>query len=183
MEEEALLSALRDLTEAIQKLLSGARAAVTESVDEFVEKKITKLFGLASVYQKVLERLEVQTKEELERKLQKFFRFSEVQAAYDDWQDLENEWDMLLTDVDTHLCKSRPQSAIVAQTVPTDHPLVDAHTGETTVLTDVLVGQARGGAPHGSASVASCSTSKPGSKSAVSREIRSVVLVLLRHFA
>lgn len=182
-EKEVVLLTIRELVEKEESLLTYARDAVSGSVKTFVDEKIGKLFGLASVYKQAFERLQVQNKNEMDRKIRMCFRLPEIRESCDDWHELEHEWDTLLQDVDRGLDDLASQPLTQGQNIPMDLPLIDARTGENVSLQNFI----KSGTNKSKQSDAESSAVDPPSASpSTSREgaqVPTLVLVLLRHFA
>lgn len=133
--------ALRQLTETIEDLLNYGRTTVQDSrgsVEEFVDSKIGKLFGFASAYQKCLTRLGVKSKQEFENILHKHARNSTVRELSTELLDLEQEWDIFLSDVDKILADDCSDTVQLGQTGPVHDSLVDVRTNESTSLESYL---------------------------------------------
>ncbi|KAK7487088.1 hypothetical protein BaRGS_00021583 [Batillaria attramentaria] len=115
-DKESVLLALKDITETEESLLSYAKDAVKESAEHFVSEKIGKLFHLTSVYKRVFE------------------RHPEIREAFDDWHEVEHEWDTFLKDVDAGLDDLGSPPLTKGQVVPVDLALIDARSGESNSL-------------------------------------------------
>lgn len=185
LEKADVLLSIRDISQSEESLLAFAKGAIKDSVENFVDHKIGKMFGVAAVYKQAFERLQIWTKDEMDRKIRSHFRHPGVREAYDDWHESEQEWDKLLKDVDLHLDGQRSQPLTQGQMAPLDIPLVDARSGETTSLQDLLNPDTLVDEDPQSFRAGE-NTSSPNSSAAAPeklRELSTFVLVLLRHFA
>lgn len=108
------------------------------SVEEFVDSKIGKLFGFVTAYQKCLTRLEVKTKHEFEKILHTHARNREVRELSTELLDLEQEWDIFLSDVDKILASDCSDTVQLGQTGPIYDNLIDVRTEQNTCLENYL---------------------------------------------
>lgn len=153
MDIEGMAAAVHQLVETLEDLLRYGKHVAEESVNEFVNDKIGKLFGMATAYEKCLQRVGAKTKDEMERKFHRHSRNAHLREACTELLDVEQEWDSFLKDVDKSLEEDSADIVSLDETGPIDVPLVDARSSNETSLRNFL---------HGG---------------------QSLVLILLRHFA
>lgn len=130
--------ALKQLTETIEDLLNYGRDAIKGSVEEFVDDKIGKMFGFAAAYQKCLTRLDVKTKADLEKILHTHAKNREIRELSTELLDLEQEWDILLSDIDKVLTDDCTDTVKLGQTGPVHDNLIDVRTNQSTSLSEFL---------------------------------------------
>lgn len=133
--------ALKQLTGTIEDLLNYGRTTLQDSsgfVEEFVDSKIGKLFGFVTAYQKCLTRLKVKTKHEFEKILHTHARNREVRELSTELLDLEQEWDIFLSDVDKILASDCSDTVQLGQTGPIHDNLIDVRTDQNTCLENYL---------------------------------------------
>ncbi|KAL4238421.1 hypothetical protein ACF0H5_003129 [Mactra antiquata] len=150
---EDITAAVSQLVETLEDLLKYGRQAVQESVNDFVNDKIGKMFGMSVAYEKCFSRMKVSTKKDMERAMRQHSKNVKLREASTELLDVEQEWDTFMKDIDKNLEGDSNESLNIGETGPVDNTLIDARTGTETSLKSV--------APHD----------------------KNIVLILLRHFA
>lgn len=150
---EGMAKAVCQLANTLEDLLQYGRQAAQESISEFVNSKIGKLFGMAAAYEKCFESIGASTKDEMEEKIHKYARNVKLREASTELLDVEQEWDSFLKEVDKSLEGDVGDTVQLNETGPINYLVQDARTSQQTSLKDLLV------------------------------EGQSFVLILLRHFA
>lgn len=137
---QQLVKSLTELKDCEESLLSYSRNVVRDDggLDEFIESKVGKLFGLAVTYRKVLERHEVKTKQEFEKLLQRNFRHTEIQDLVDEVHTLEKDWDLFLQGIDKNLDVDTGHVGKLEEDGPLDVEVVNAKTNDKVVLRNYL---------------------------------------------
>ncbi|OWF35173.1 hypothetical protein KP79_PYT09652 [Mizuhopecten yessoensis] len=143
-EEAEVLSDLRhslkNILDREEDILKFSRNVVKETngVNDFVNGKISKLFGLASTYRNAFERLKVTNKKDFDKVVKKNFRHHDIQDLEQSINDTEVEWDQLLQDLDQQLQEGGVSTLSEGQEGPINVILEDARTGDTTTLSQYL---------------------------------------------
>lgn len=150
---EGLATDVTHLAQTLEGLLEYGKQVAKDSVSDFVNEKIGKLFGMATAYEKCFESLGVPTKSEMEKKIHKHARHAKLREASTELLNVEQEWDIFLGSIDKTLEGDSSDTVQLGETGPLHAPLVDARTSQQTSLQDFLTGS------------------------------HSLVLILLRHFA
>ncbi|KAL5008376.1 hypothetical protein ScPMuIL_013957 [Solemya velum] len=133
-----IVEELSRLVEKQQSLLKSAEADVEESLNGFIEDKLTKLWGLVGVYKKCLERFGMKTKSELETFLKKYFRYRDVQEIVTELDDTEKEWDTFLQNIDEIIDDTGEGVVSLGEEGPVNEPLVDVRSEKNVTLRDYL---------------------------------------------
>lgn len=137
---EELTSALQELTLTINDILQFSQDTTKESVEEFVNSKIGKMFGMATAYQKCMKRINVGTKAELEKTISTLARYPKVRDAGEELLECEHLWDRFLLDIDKSLGQDTSEALIPGQPGPIQFDVTDAGSGLTTTLAQQLTG-------------------------------------------
>eukprot|EP00918_Siedleckia_nematoides_P043690 GHVU01095532.1.p1 GENE.GHVU01095532.1~~GHVU01095532.1.p1 ORF type:complete len:157 (+),score=25.45 GHVU01095532.1:64-534(+) len=145
--------ALRESGASIEGMIQIAKQHINEGVETFAAKKIGCLLPIIKTYVKLMEALNVKTREGVENTCKQNFCKQEVREASEEFETAEKEWNKMLEDVDKSLQgQSAGEIKKLGEDGPLDYNLVNVRTNNRTQLSD-YVGQ------------------------------ESIILVLLRHFA
>lgn len=134
------IASLKEIVKEEEEILNYTKSVLDEEngMMEFVDKKISRLFRLAFVYNNVFQRHSVKTKDEFEQLFKTYFRHSEVRELHDEVFENEEEWDSILKDVDDRLSANTNQALGNGDRAPLETKLIDARTGQTTCLSQYL---------------------------------------------
>lgn len=137
---QQLIKSLSEIKDCEESLLSYSRNCVRGDggLDEFIDSKIGKLFGLAFTYRKVLERHEVKTKQEFEKLLQRNFRHIEIQDLFDEVHTLERDWDLFLQGIDKNFDVDTGHVGKINEDGPLEIEVVNAKTNDKEILHSYL---------------------------------------------
>lgn len=153
-DSSTLAETLSGLAESIKQILVTAKQYAEESVEDFVSKKIGVLGKLIGLYCECFKSNNVTTRKQLEDLCGTNYRNTEVQDAFDELTENENDWMTFLEKVDKQINnKSENTDVQLGSQGPCDVDLVDVRTGDHITLEKYLHQQ------------------------------KSIILVLLRHFA
>jgi len=152
---EVLTNELNKHAKLSRELIKVAEADLNDGVDDFVAKKIGKLFKIVSSYKDLFEKFGLKSKADFENLLREHYRNEGVRDASEDFYEAEASWDSFLRNVDTNYLSP---------------------SGTATVLTDGQPGPL-------TSMVTDSETGREGSLATFLGSGRPTLLVLLRHFA
>lgn len=134
------IASLKDLLKEEEQIIKYTKSVLEEEngVTEFVDKKISRLFRLASVYNRVFQKHSVKTKDEFEQLFKKYFKHSDVRELHDEVLEIEEEWDSILENVDKQLTADTYKVLGKDDRGPLDIKLIDARSGQTSCLSQYL---------------------------------------------
>jgi len=133
-DNSVLLSMLGNLSQTARSIISLAREEADENTDEFVSKKIGKLFQIVGLYKQAFQASEVGTKAAFEEKIKAKFRDERVRDAYEDLLDAEQGWDDFLLGVDSQIISGGADVLTAGDQGPVEEQVMDVHTGQVVPL-------------------------------------------------
>jgi len=139
---EDLSTVLSDLTGQLEGIMEKLKQGAQESISEFVTKKVFVAASGMGLYVKSYERLQIQSRQELEDLCEKHRRDKKVEEAQQDLLEVEGEWNRFLASADKEAFKSGDfgPAVQVGDPAPLDLELVDISNSQQVSLQE-LVGQ------------------------------------------
>lgn len=132
---QTVVSGLSLLLNTSRALLEKAKLEAQESLENFVQDKITNLLGLISAGVKFYKSLGVKKRSEAESVWQRVYHHAEVRDQVEELLELESEWDSFIESVDEGLHAGATQSSgRRADSLSLQMPLTDGSSGKSVTL-------------------------------------------------
>jgi len=136
---ESVLEAISNICKTAKDIIASAQSDFDENPEDFVSKKISKLFPLAQAYKQAFEKTKAICREEFEQKIKELFSDRNVRDAFEELTEVENEWNQFLLKVDEK-CSGQTISEVIETggQAPSCQGWVDVPTGNPTSLDQQL---------------------------------------------